>query len=127
MSDRFEPRAGLPIVAAEPQGLTRVIAVRLLVDTGASHSVLRPALLTDLGYDLSAPPRRIRIASLHQTDSVPIVITESISALGQIRRRIPLPAHSVPTTAGIDGVLGLSFMRGRKLTIDFVSGIITLE
>jgi hypothetical protein len=35
-------------------------------------------------------------------------------------------SHTLPPSAGIDGLLGLDFMRGQRLEIDFVRGFVTL-
>ena len=57
---------------------------------------------------------------------VPRVSIHKIVALGQERTSFPVLGHTLPPSAGIDGVLGLDFMRGQTLTVDFRTGIITL-
>lgn len=48
------------------------------------------------------------------------------SALGQHRLGLSVLAHGLPATTGIDGLLGLDFLRGSVLTIDFLQGQIGL-
>jgi hypothetical protein len=50
-----------------------------------------------------------------------------IVALGQERASFPVLAHTLPPSAGIDGLLGLDYLRGQTLTVDFRSGTITLS
>jgi hypothetical protein len=38
-----------------------------------------------------------------------------------------LAVHSLPLRAGVDGLLGLNFLRGQRLSIDFREGAITLQ
>jgi hypothetical protein len=49
-----------------------------------------------------------------------------ISSLGQDRTAFPVLAHTLPPSAAVDGVLGLDFLRGHALNIDFRTGQITL-
>ena len=57
---------------------------------------------------------------------VPRVSLDKIVALGQERTTFPVLGHTLPPSAGIDGVLGLDFVRGQTLTVDFRTGTITL-
>jgi hypothetical protein len=34
----------------------------------------------------------------------------------------PVLGHTLPPSAGVDGLLGLDFLRGQSLTLDFRSG-----
>jgi hypothetical protein len=47
--------------------------------------------------------------------------------LGQTREAYPLLAISLPDETGVDGILGLDFLRGQRLTLDFRLGILTLD
>ena len=38
----------------------------------------------------------------------------------------PLLAKALPPEAGVDGLLGLDFLRGHVLTLDFRTGVLTL-
>jgi hypothetical protein len=51
---------------------------------------------------------------------------DRIKALDQERVRFPLICHTLPPSAGVDGVLGLDFLRVQCLTVDFRAGQITL-
>jgi hypothetical protein len=48
------------------------------------------------------------------------------AALGDVRTNFPALSHRFPPGIAHDGVLGLDFLRGNILTIDFVKGEITL-
>jgi len=50
-----------------------------------------------------------------------------IEALGKIHEYFPLLCHTLPPTAGVDGLLGLDFFRGTYLSIDLVSGIVNVR
>jgi hypothetical protein len=49
-----------------------------------------------------------------------------LTALGQDRIGFSVLAHTLPVSASVHGLLGLDFLRGGVLTIDFRSGQIAL-
>lgn len=55
------------------------------------------------------------------------VVVERIEALGQVQEGFPLLCHTLPPTAAVDGLIGLDFLRGLHLTIDFRDGFVSLE
>jgi hypothetical protein len=57
---------------------------------------------------------------------VPRLSVSRFRALGQERTAFPVLAHTLPPGTGVDGVLGLDFLRGFALTIDFRTGQIDL-
>jgi hypothetical protein len=57
---------------------------------------------------------------------VPRIVLNRLSVLGRTRLAFPLLAHDLPPAAGIDGLLGLDFLRSTVLTVDFHLGRITL-
>ena len=50
-----------------------------------------------------------------------------VSALGQEKAEFPVLAHTLPPSAGIDGLLGLDFMQDRILRVDFRQSSISLQ
>lgn len=48
-------------------------------------------------------------------------------ALGQERKAFSVLSHKLPATLSVEGVLGLDFLRGQALTIDFRTGQIELS
>ena len=56
----------------------------------------------------------------------PRVMLEKLVALGRIRPGFPVLGHTLPPSAGVDGLLGLDFLRGQSLTVDFRVGQVTL-
>lgn len=56
----------------------------------------------------------------------PQSIATRVLALKQHRDHFPVVLHDLPA-ARFDGILGLDFLRGQELTIDFRQGLITLS
>jgi hypothetical protein len=100
--------------------------LRLILDTGATMSLVRSTILVAVGYDPDASPDRITVARGNGVEIVPRIVLNRLSALGRHRLGSLVLAHSLPPAAGIDGLLGLDFFRGTVLTLDFPAARITL-
>jgi hypothetical protein len=100
--------------------------VRLILDTGSTTSLIRSTILVAVGYDPDASPDRVSVAMGSGIQLIPRVVLNRISALGHHRLGFPVLSHSILPVAGIDGLLGLDFLRGAILSIDFRAGQITL-
>ncbi len=127
MTLRFNPSAGTIVVTAVISGNSIEAAARLALDTGANMTMLNRELASNLGYDLESPDRMVRIATASGIVRAPQLAIRRLEALGNERREFPIICHSLPRGVSVDGLLGLDFFRGQRLTIDFREGLITLD
>lgn len=58
---------------------------------------------------------------------VPRIMLEKIEAPEQERQCFPVLCHTLPSSAMVDGVLGLDFFRGPRLIVDFRMGIVMVK
>jgi len=91
----------------------------LALDTGAPSTVVNVALLVAVGYDPALTSERVQITTGSGVEFAPRVTLDRIAALGQERTGFPVLGHTLPPSAGVDGLLGLDFLRRQKLTVDF--------
>jgi len=126
MSFPFDSQQGLIIVRAELWGPAGSIVLRLALDTGATGTVMNIGMLVTIGYDPALVPDRIQVTTGSGVEFVPRVTLDKITALGQECTDFPVLGHTLPPSAGIDGLLGLDFFRGQSLTLDFHTGQVTL-
>ena len=127
MSDTFNPIDDLIIVTAIIEGPTGITAVAYLaLDTGATDTMISFAPLVAAGLDPALAPQQVQVATASGIESVPVVPVRRLTALGQTRTNFDVLAHTLPPSAGIDGLLGLDFLRGQHLSLDFRTGQITL-
>src|SRR5436305_9024208 len=122
MSFPFDPRKGLIKVLAELWGPAGSAVLRLALDTGATGTVVSVGMLVALGYDPALIPDRVQITTGSGVEFVPCVTLDKIMALGQERTEFPVLGHTLPPSAGVDGLLGLDFFRGQSLTLAFRTG-----
>lgn len=99
----------------------------MALDTGATRTMINVAHLVAAGYDPSLELDRVQVTTGSGVEFAALVKVNRIVALGQERLDLPVLAHTLPPTAGIDGLLGLDFLRNRLLEIDFRRGILSLS
>lgn len=104
--------------------------IPVIVDTGATESLIPPQRLLDLGYDLTNAPRLIS-----ETANGPVVILSvtvtKMTAIGQSTEHIRVtcrePDANIPEPLERMGLLGMNFLyRFDNLNISFSRRRITL-
>jgi hypothetical protein len=126
MSFPFNAQGGLVLVTVEVTGPTGALSLWLALDTGATYTSINAGPLVAVGYDPALAHPRLQITTASGIEFMPQITVMKINALGQDRFDFPVLCHTLPSSARIDGLLGLDFLRGQTLTIDFRSGQITL-
>lgn len=127
MKEAYDDRLGVLVVPAEVFGPSGSVVLRLAVDTGATHTMINVGLLALVGYDPSLVPGRVQVTTGSGVEYAPRVLVNRIKVLGQERSGFPVLAHTLPPSAHIDGLLGLDYMRGQMLTIDFRQATLSLK
>jgi hypothetical protein len=127
VSFSFNPHQELIIVRAELEGPSGTGNLRLALDTGASTSLISAGMLVTVGYDPALAPQRVQITTGSGIEFVPRITLQRLRALGEERTGLLVLCHTLPPSAGVDGLLGLDFFRGRILTIDFRAGQIDMS
>ncbi len=127
MSYRFDPHGDLIILPARLYRGNRPEVVRLALDTGATRTVISRQIALYLGYEPAALREQARIITGSGVVSVPLLNVDRVEALGKAATNMRVLCHTLPSRAAIDGVLGLDFLRGERLVIDFRAGQLALE
>lgn len=127
MNYPFNRRNGLIIVRTRVFGTdNRLNIFRLALDTAASDTLISATRLKEAGFDLMQFSQTVEITTGGGIIAAPIIQIPHLESLDQERFDFPVLAHDLPPTSTIDGVLGLDFMRGHLLTVDFRIGQISL-
>lgn len=122
MSHRFDPQERLIIVPARLFGPAGDTIVRLVLDTGASSTLVNTEVIVLLGYDPATAPDRVEVTTGSGIEFCARLSVERIEAVGRTLERFPILCHTLPPSAQIDGLLGLDFFRGCYLGIDLRTG-----
>lgn len=126
MSFPFNPQRGAVLVDVELFGPTNRVQLRLGLDTGATKTVIGLGILLAAGYDPALATTHVRMTTSSGVVFAPLLSAYRLNALGHDRLNFPVVGHTLPPTASMDGLLGLDFIRGHILTLDFVHGKISL-
>jgi len=100
--------------------------VILLLDTGASMTTIRAAVLAQVEIDLSQPRERRRVETMGGPVTEGIVDVPRLRVFGQERERLEVVFTARPFPYRVDGVLGVNFLLPYRLCVDFPNGWIEL-
>ena len=123
----FDLNRDLIIVPVRVVGPTGEQILRFAVDTGATSSVLDREFASRVGYHSLAPDQQTEITTASGVEPVVRFIIDRFEALGHQRYSFPILCYVLPSRVDFDGLLGLDFFQGHKLTLDFRIGRITLD
>ena len=124
---RFSPATPYLLVRARVEGPAGARLVQALLDTGATTTTIRPSVLSVLGVDTGAATEHFEIASLSGIERPPVVTVTALTALGVEVRGMRVLAFELPGQAQFDAILGLDFMRGHRLVLDFREGVLEFD
>ena len=113
-------------VAVGKSGDTPLV-VKLLIDTGASYTVLPTRILQRIGCNLEQPLEKKKIVTANGAIEVPIVAVPWFNCLGRARENYPVVALSLPASSFTDGLLGMDFLREVGAIIDVANAEISLK
>lgn len=99
--------------------------IRMVVDTGSTFNMVPWYMAEELGYKPAMSNQYVPINTANGQIHVPKVLIEETAAVGKSAFDCITLVHDLPETSRVDGLLGLSFLKNFKLSIDFGNG--TLE
>jgi len=103
------------------------LLIPVVLDTGASLTIVATDIMAQLGYDPANPSlARQRIVMGSGVEYAPRATVRSATAIGQKVANLEVLCHDLPSESGVDGLLGLNFLKHFKLTIRFRKSIIDL-
>jgi len=98
---------------------------RFLVDTGASVSVLNPALADTLGLAPGPRSRHVVLQTLAGQTRAPVVMVPSIRVGDIEAHEVAAVIHEIE--GGIDGILGNTFLDRFTITVDAERGVLRVR
>ncbi len=127
MKFSFDPSKHLILVWANLHGPEGMLPIRMAIDTGATRTCLTHRVLKLLDYDIDAAVGQMEIGTGNGTIRVPSMPIQALRCLGRTTTDFTINWLVLPEKSGIDGLLGLDFLRGRKFQIDFEEGTVELD
>jgi len=100
--------------------------IDVILDTGAAYTVVAWDVAKDIGYDPAVSKRRMSIVTANGVIEAPLVTVESVELADLRAEAVDIICHDIPEIAGIEGLLGLSFLRHFRTLIDYPTGILEI-
>jgi hypothetical protein len=108
---RFDPTDSLIIVTARVWGPHGDKQLSLALDTAATQTHVIPEFLDEIGYGPQYGDRITSVTSAIGDEPGYMMPVMRLSALGFELTDFRIHVHDLPETLGIQGLLGLSFLR----------------
>ena len=89
----------------------RAVVIRMLVDTGATYTMIPRKAALAAGLDLAAVTRRTAVITASTVEYVPLLRVPVWRCLGIELRNVEMICHDLPPESAVDGLLGLDFLR----------------
>ncbi len=89
----------------------RSAMLRMVVDTGATYTMIPRKMALAVGLDLSRASRSIPIITASAVEYVPVLHMPHFRCLGIEFRNIEFVCHDLPSQSAVDGLLGLNVLR----------------
>lgn len=124
--ETFDIKKPIIILEAEIEGRFSETA-QLALDTGATHCMIPWRLARALGLNPELSTQRIETVTASGTEFVPVVFLPSMNVLGMKAKNVSAIVHDLPAKSYVDGLLGLSFLKHFKVTLDFREGVLRIE
>jgi len=105
--------------------LNEHLLIRMLLDTGSKYTIITPAVALRLDLALEQAPR-IATVTASRTERVPLINLEQVDVNGLSVTNVKCAVLDLPTALGVDGLLGMSFLKNCKLILDVPNGSLEL-
>jgi len=122
----LNPDAQRILLRAEVIGSRGSRTVPLILDTGASFTMLPYEVVAAIGCDPTKAIRRIEIMTASTIEVVPVVVIPTMAVLGHSIRKLEVICHTLPSISPAEGLLGLNFLKHLDLHLNFRSGALEL-
>ena len=123
----FDSKQPLVIVEVTAKVDDKLKRFYFAVDTGATITLVSDDAMKRLGYTKTDSIKTTQTITASKAETVCEYSLDNIKAIGLIRRNLKVISRSLPVGLGIDGLLGLNFVKNKELTIDFKLSEIRLK
>jgi predicted aspartyl protease len=126
---RFEPDRDLIIVEGRIWGprLRQSRSIQLVLDTGAAETIVIPAVLDELGYNPREGEAITVMRSAVGREEGYLIRVARFGCLGHVSNEFRVHVQDLPEGWGIEGLIGLTFLRQFNYEIRSAEGRILVD
>ncbi len=96
------------------------------LDTGARTTVITPELAAALGFELEGLELTVNVVGATGTAAAARLTVRSVSVMGLEVPELEVICHRLPGRLGLQGILGLNFLKHFNIVIDNETETVTL-
>ncbi len=122
--DPQSPIIELDIVLYGEGGIKRRIKTAL--DTGATYTMIPWQIAEALGYKPEISREKVTLITASGVETAPVVEIKKIKFMDENVDNVPAVCHDLPPKSYVVGLLGSSFLRHFKITIDYRKGLLEI-
>lgn len=101
--------------------------IDMILDTGATYTSISWSVALDIGYDPAVSPRRVSTITANGIIELPLITVDRMEIEGLETENIDVTCQDIPELAGVEGLLGLSFLKRFRSVIDYKSGFLEID
>jgi len=121
------PQAALDNVIVLNVRLNERTLVPMLLDTGARYTVITSNVARRLEIDIQSRGRNVSIVTASQLTRVPLISLDRVDVHGVALPDIEAVVADLPAALGVEGLLGMSFLKQCRLVLDGPSRYLELS
>ncbi len=123
---RFDPRGRTPWVLVRIAGPRAARREWFIVDTGSPVTIVDSRLLQRLGYHPGHAKRKANLIGAGGMLPGHTLDIEYMDAMGTVFAPVEVVSQEIPSSTGVQGLVGMDLLVGRVLTVDCIEGLISV-
>jgi clan AA aspartic protease (TIGR02281 family) len=100
--------------------------IDMVLDTGSVYTVIAWDIAKDIGYDPAISERRMPIITANGIIEAPLITVQGINIRDLGAESVDVICHDIPEITGIEGLLGLSFLKHFRTLMDYNTKILEI-
>ncbi len=105
MKYKFDPDAPIIVVEPELEGEIVTERIKMVLDTGATYTMIPWKIAGVLGLKPEISERRVDITTASGVESVPLINMKSITLFDKKVDNLDVVIHDLPSRSYVDGLL----------------------
>jgi aspartyl protease family protein len=114
-------------IVAVSASVNDTLRLNLVIDTGATYTMISRSAAKSLGIDLEAKLPTVSFRTANGVIQAPIIALQSVEVGGMRVANLEAAVHDVFEDSAISGLLGLNFLSNFRMDIDTGKGVLVLE
>jgi len=102
------------------------IMVRMMLDTGAKYTIITPDVDRQLNLGLQGA-RQVPVTTATRLEMAPLILVDQVDVYGLVLKQVETAVMDLPVALGVDGLLGMSFLKRCRLVLDTPKQALELE